>query len=437
MKPISQYITVMLASLLGIALSACGSDPESPSATSEMSISFRVETRNGGESNAGEGSGTTQSDKYAAATAWENYIDIDNKDYKNYRIAFFDFDNRCITPFEPTKIEVVEDTNYVDYILVGQVPGILTLYSNFKIVVLANWGSGNYPEIKAGVTTIEDLCCPKNDEVGLGRFQYFESSDYKIAPEQRYVPMYGVKEYKGVEFGIDNKENPTVLYKENFGPINMLRAIAKVEVVFDTPDKYELQYDIDGTNPLYITRYNATGYCAPEGCYLEGDYAHGSWSADYWQGYLHLVGGKNDEPQAERTLPMARLTIEEESSNSSDNGTDEATKADENPEKIVWVAYLPEYRNLALTSGKKDCQNVTVNAADITPARIAVPLKRGDDVYTSYIEFATYTDGEPGTAINIERNNLYRFTITRVDQGIKWIVKALPWNGYEHEEIVM
>ncbi len=432
MKPISQYITVMLASLFGMVLSGCSSDPEAPSAASEMSISFRVETRNGGETNAGEGSGDS-STGYEDATAWENYIDIESKDY---RIAFFDYENNlCITPFEPTEIEAVNKNTYVDYTLKGEVPGILTLYSDFKIVVLANWGTNNYPEIKTGVTKIADLCCPPTET--CGRFQHFESSDYQIGKGQRYVPMYGVKEYKGVKFELNNENKPTVLYEGgNFGPVNMLRAIAKVEVVFDTTDKYELQYTLDNTKPLYITHYNDYGYCAPEGCYLERDYYHSAWIQDYRQGWLHLVGGRNDETESERHLNMTPLTTEEDSGSAPEDGSGDTSTSDENSNKIVWVAYLPEYRNLALPSDKTDCANATVRT-DITPARIAVPLKRGGEGYTSYIDFAKYTDGEPETPINIERNNLYRFTITRVDQGVKWIVKALPWNGLEHEEIVM
>ncbi len=406
MKPISQYITLMLATLLGFALSACGSDPEATSTGSEMSISFRVETRNGEESNAGEGNGDS-APGYEDATAWENFIDIDNGDY---RIAFFDYENRCITPFKPTEIAVVDNTNYVDYTLKGKVPGILTMYSDFKIVVLANWGTDNYPEITTGVTTIDDLCCPKTGS--LGRFHHFISSDYQISEGQRYVPMYGVKEYKGVIFGVDNENNPTVLYEGgNFGPVNMLRSIAKVEVIFDTSDTYEL----DPSKTISITNYNSYGYCAPEGCYRERDYYHSSWIQDYRQGWLHLVGGCNDGLSKE-PLDMAKTTAADG--------------------KVIWVAYLPEYRNLNITDNKSDCENGT-GSTNITPARIAVPFLRNGESHLSYIDFATYKDGEPGDRINIERNNLYRFTITHVDQGVKWKVEALSWNCLKHDEIAM
>ncbi len=410
MKPISHYIAAMLATLLGVVLTGCSSDHEPSSAESKMSISFRVETRNGGQTNAGEGSGDSSAG-YEDATAWENYIDIDNDDY---RIAFFDFENRCITPFEPTSIVADNKETYVDYTLEGKVPGILTLYSNFKIVVLANWGPDNYPEIKAGVTTIDNLCCPDDATNKLGQFKHFEGFGYEILAasddevetqeestkeRQRYVPMYGVKEYTGVTFGIDNENKPTVRYEENFGPVNMLRAIAKVEVVFDTKDPYEL----DNSKTLQITNYNEYGYCAPEGCYLEEDYYNNSWSLDYWQGKLHLVGGKNDS--GVKTLAMTETTTAEG--------------------KTVWVAYLPEYQNVGLSVGE-------------TPARIAVPLIRGGETDPpAYIDFATYEDGEPVNPINIERNNLYRFTITHVDQGVKWKVEALKWNCLEHEKIVM
>ncbi len=410
MKPISQYISVMLATLFGVALTSCTSDVDSPAETSKMSISFRVETRNGDEPVGSEESGTSAAG-YEDANAWENYIDIDNDDY---RIVFFDMGNRCITTFTPDEIEAEDVSNYKEYTLKGEVPAILTMYPDFKIVVLANWGKYNYPIIKSGSTTIDDICCPH--EGSLGRFRHFEPEEYKIEEGQRYVPMYGVKEYKGLVFGRDDKDNPTILYQGNFGPVNMLRAVAKVEVIFDTEDHIELDTD----NEIYITNYNDYGYCAPEGAYKESDYFHSyDWDLDYWQGRLHLVGGQNDTG-VPKPIKMKKLTRDDD--------------------KNVWVAYLPEYRNIALTDNKKDCTKSDVDAASqnaLNKARIAVPHIQREVPKTSYLDFATYTGGEPDTYINIERNNLYRFTITHVDQGLKWKVEALPWKGYVHEGIVM
>ncbi len=418
MKPIHPYIsvTIILASLLCLPLSSCESDADAPSPTSKMSVSFRVETRNGEQTNAGDNTANeTSTGTYKAATEWENYINIAKGDY---RIGFFDVENNCITPFAPDKIKAVEGTNYTEYTLEGKVPSILTFYSDFKIVVLANWGN-NYPAMLAG-TALEDICCPGGNE-RVGQFKYFDNANGYGIPatstdetraegeEPRYVPMYGIKEYTGVQFGVDNNNNPTVAYEGNFGPINMLRAIAKVEVVFNTEDPYTL----DNKSNIYITNYNEYGYCAPE-AYSEDAYSHnGNWNLDYWQGHLHLVGGRNDS--GEKPLAMTKMTKDG---------------------KDVWVAYLPEYRNVASTN--TDCGELTpASEGEITRARIAVPLKRGDDSYTSYIEFAKYTNGEPTDRLNIERNNLYRFTITNVDPGVKWKVEALPWKCLEHPTIVM
>ncbi len=406
MKPISQYISAMLATLLGVVICGCSSHSDSPSAASKMSISFRVETRNGGETNAGEETSDPTSG-YEEATDWENYIDIEND---NYCIAFFDKNNRCISPFTAGTPSVIEGTNYKEYTLEGEVPGILTRYSDFKIVVLANWDQ--YPEIKAELTTIDNLCCP--NEGRLGQFAHFGNLDYQIEEGQRYVPMYGVKEYTGVVFGKDEEGNPAIISQGNFGPVNMLRAIAKVELEFDTDDDFEL----DETKGIYITNYNAYGYCAPEGAYTESDYNKNNWNQDYWQGHLHLVGGQNDTGD-EKPLSMRKMRKDG---------------------KDIWVAYLPEYRNKALTGSEKDCKNSGIGASSesaIRKARIAVPHIQGESSRTSYVEFATYTDGEAGNPINIERNNLYRFTIIGVDKILKWEVEAEPWNGYEHETIVM
>lgn len=276
----------------------------------------------------------------------------------------------------------------------------------------------------------------------LGQFEHFEGTEdgknFQIAEEgSRYVPMYGVKEYKGVKFGINNKNEPTVLYEGNFGPVNMLRAIAKVELIFDTKDPFTL----DTTQPITITNYNDYGFCAPEGAYLETDYYHGSWNADYRQGFLHLVGGMNDSGD-EKPLSMTKMTITTTTTGGSgETAGGEGETTGTSSTKTVWVAYLPEYRNVGSTdTGKTDCNNSENSAAsgdDIKKARIAVPLIREGQTYTSYIEFATYKDGEPGQPINIERNNLYRFTVTHVDQGVKWKVEALPWNCLKHPTLVM
>lgn len=414
---------MMMASMLCLPLGACSSGPDAPATTSEMSVSFRVETRTG-EGDGGSGENTSDPDdydnpmKYETATEWENYIDIANGDY---RIGFFDNENRCITPFTPTKIEAVENSHYTEYILKGQVPGVLTLYSDFKIMVLANWKEA-YPVMMAG-TTIDDICCPKaGADGGNARFAHFGTGEYEVNEENgRYVPMYGIKEYKGVVFGINNEGDPTVLYEGNFGPVNMLRAIAKVELEFATTEGYTL----DGSKKICITNYNDYGYCAPEGAYKESDYYHYSWEDDYRQGYLHLVGGMNilgKNILGESELEMTMLTRDG---------------------KDVWVAYLPEYRNVAATSSEQtDCTNsdrsaATVDAVSKNRAQIAVPITRNGEEYTAHIEFATHKDGEPDQYLNIERNNLYRFTVTKVDQGIKWKVVALPWNGKVHETIVM
>ena len=73
---------------------------------------------------------------YEAGSTYENYIDMSED---GYRIYFFDTDNKFITRFEAADVMSVEGTDYVDYTLLGEVPEALVGYSNFKIVILANW----------------------------------------------------------------------------------------------------------------------------------------------------------------------------------------------------------------------------------------------------------------------------------------------------------
>ena len=72
---------------------------------------------------------------YEVGETYENYIDIENN---NYRIYFFTFDNKLIARFEPDGFVVTEKSDYRDYSVLGKAPAALANHKNFKMVVLAN-----------------------------------------------------------------------------------------------------------------------------------------------------------------------------------------------------------------------------------------------------------------------------------------------------------
>ncbi|MCD8206875.1 MAG: leucine-rich repeat domain-containing protein, partial [Bacteroidales bacterium] len=316
---------------------------------------------------------------YEVGTQWENYIDIAGGDY---RIYFFTNDkddanatddsgrNTLIAEFLPTDLTAVEGAYYTQYTLSGKVGDDIAAYSDFKVVVLANWGA--YPEVTTGTTTIDDIVEGENSTFTADTFLNGVDSSHLI-------PFYGVREYSGVEW-----RNGWRITLE--GNITLLRAIAKVEVVMSGDS------EIETFDSVSIVRYNTSGYCAPARVYLKSDYDHDqTWEEDFTDG-IHLVGGGNDA--SGESAPLTRQST---------------TDSD------VWTIYLPEYDN-------------TSNTDDYSYIQISV-----DDVeYQVY--FSNYSDGitDSTADYDIFRNYLYRFNVTYL--GGNFVVRVEKWsNAFDNE----
>ena len=100
--------------------------------------------------------------------------------------------------------------------------------ASFGIMVLANWGSvgGRYPVMHEMQTSIDD--------VTDGAFYAFSMApDWYPGYGARGIPMYGFQTYSGVsiaELRASTEAEPYLLYANGYKDINMLRAMAKVEV---------------------------------------------------------------------------------------------------------------------------------------------------------------------------------------------------------------
>lgn len=386
-----------LSTLLCV-FASCGKDtdmsdaPDVPS-SGEMTldIGFKVPAR-------------TAVERYEDGETDENYIDIANG---NYRIYFFDEENKFIARFEPSGFITTEGSNYCQYNVLGKAPEALAEHSDFfKMVVLANWPK--YPEggnltLTQGQTTIAEICnaawaqydCLTDGEtnptaIALNPFAENPS-------ERKLMPFYGVHEYSNVTF---TAGLATILDE----PVTLLRAMAKVEVILETDDYFDLSF-----SSLKINRYNAKGYCAPKDVFKQGDYDHnGSYDDDYVH-TLHLVGNANDEGEKELALRLVR-------------------RWDEDGKRYgKWTAYLPEYRNI--DAG---------NAYSSIKAKFNIQLE-DDDPHTIY--FSNYsggkTDNSNGSRLNIERNNIYRFHVTCTGYNFKLLLTVSDWeelyeNNFEY-----
>lgn len=386
-----RFLHTIIRSLLllpVVLFASCSRDAEEDGVPSAgemtLGIGFKIPAR-------------TVADGYEEGEVYENYIDAANG---NYRIYFFDAENKLIARFDPEAfILMAEDDKYVEYSVLGEVPEALAEHSDFfKMVVLANWPQYN-DAVEEDVTTIADLC-----DADWAQFDCL--TDGKTNPtaialnpfaadpsERKLMPFYGVHEYSNVTF----KPGVATILDE---PVTLLRAMAKVEVILETDDYFDLSF-----NSLKINRYNAKGYCAPKDVFKQSDYDHnGSYDDDYVQ-TLHLVGDANDANEKELSFRKV-------------NRWDEDGKRYEK-----WTAYLPEYQNIGAD-----------NAYSSIKAKFNIQLA-DDTQHTIY--FANYSGGKSdnsnGNRLNIERNNIYRFQVTCTGYNFKLLLTVSDWQGlYEN-----
>lgn len=377
-KAIGYLITGTWMFCLLWTLASCSREaaenPDVPSGgEATLNIGFKIPTRAAAEG-------------YEDGETDENYIDIVGG---NYRIYFFDTNDKFIASFDPSGFITADGNDYRQYNVLGKAPDALVKHSSFKMVVLANWPE--YPEdnanttLTAGRTTIADIC-----DASWAQYDCLtdgnETNPASVALDPdagRLMPFYGVHAYSNVTF----KPGVATILSE---PVTLLRAMAKVEVILQTDDYFDLSF-----SSLKINRYNATGYCAPKDVFHQNEYDHsGNWTEDYTQ-TLHLVGDQNDSKAKELSFRCVRQW-------------DEDGKRYEK-----WTVYLPEYRNTG-----------TDDVYSSIKAKFNIQTE-DDEPHTIY--FAQYDGGKTDNVnrLNIERNNIYRFTVTVRDRRL--MVNVQEW----------
>lgn len=431
-------LTLLSLLLLGLGTSSCASEeikepinPDDGMPTLAISIGLEGATR----ADAGE---------FEPGSGYENYLDIAGNDY---RIYFFDSNNTYLATFdpyvkpalnpEPDKINGV-DTYYYNF--VGHIPSNVGV--SFKLVVLANWGE--YPSevkddayiggfhLEAGKTTIEQLTTHANAQ--FQALTYPGEGDW--LSEDRLIPFYGVRGYdlsnmdKYKDYIKDGKlvSDVFVNLQTSDQAIPLLRAMAKVEVILNNP--------LASFSKVEMTKVNGKGFCAP---YQKSDnwkfdytdYFHNyTWDTDFVRG-VHLThgatenkGGGTNDPNPQY-LPFKKVS----------NYGDKDDAGNSLPEK--WVAYVPEYQNIGVDSF------TTINVELKKPENISDEEweKIESDKKKNIIYFATNgskenndksnvqaTKTEAGR-FNIERNNIYRFTITEMTLNIELKLDVIPYSS--------
>ena len=203
-----------------------------------------------------------------------------------------------------------------------------------------------------------------NDITTVGTMTYDYTYTATNAPA---IPMWGVTT---AELTLKPGERQTL---DN--DIDLLRAVAKVEVLLQ--DNTDTQgFSLTGVT---ISTANQQGYCLPAG-------------------YADVQNTK--ELDREEGSPTSFHPIQ-----SSATASNLAFTNDGND---TYTLYLPEYDN-------------GTNAATLS-----VTVADGDGQEETYpLEFKNYTTGE---AYNIVRNHLYRYTITKIDNGQLTVQhQVMPW----------
>ena len=258
---------------------------------------------------------------------WENEID-------DLQILIYDEND--------TYVGTVEDLFTSNSQYVGTLNGTNWQSGTYKFVVLANFTTNN------------------TDLADLASITYNQNAEY--------IPMWGVlKSYFNFAAG----------ERTDIGSIDLLRAMAKVEVNF--AESFPSDYEI-GT--ITISPYNTQGYCLPAG-YTSVD-----------------ATGELDREEAGTAHSFNPL-------DSPSTNTSQSSIEFKGENKNYYI-YLPEYDN------------------STKPAKIQVTVNNE----TYELEFKDYENGAPKdeTPYNIVRNHIYRYTITGVNDG-KLIIKykAMPW----------
>lgn len=305
-------------------------------------------------------------------TAGENYIDIENGDFRFY---VFDTDNKPVSEIEVKNIAPINELKSLYYVRaeMENPPG-----ANFKLVVLANWeaNGATYPTFSdAAITDMEALC-----EASQYYYKYDDIKETPFNPGQneKSIPMYGVHTYSGVTFHSDLE---TLL-----GEITLVRAMAKVEVKCEA-EGYELVR-------AEMTHFSARGMAAPIRLYDDTENIKNKWADHMHVDHKDVVNFGY--------IPFLPVV----------NGSEADSTA----------IYVPEYKN----TGAEYPSFITVKLKKTGEEDAQAKEYR--------IDFVDYVDGKPSSnIIDIWRNNYYQFVITAVGAGIDLHYRVADWH-YDYDE---
>lgn len=324
--------------------------------------------------------GATRADEsYEAGIGYENYIDIDNNDF---RVLFFNDKDKYIGTFTEMNISKTEGTNgLLKYEIEGKVRQSLISENNpfLKTVLLANWKT--YPDVSTESSAGADDATSLSDLATASSYRFNATTDIQI-DARHLIPMIGILTEK------DIFANPTNSGHYNLGELRMLRAYAKIEVQQSEASTHNI-------SQVFMTKVNTGGYKFPLGITKE----------DQYNPQMDEAGG-------------IRFTTTPSVPGSTQNVTDikfVKTTAEGNNN---WVIYVPEFQNI-LSDGTAD---------DSNRSKIGIKFEGIDD-QSYYVDFRYYDtpDSKEGKHFDILRNNWYVYKVGMKEKELTATVDIQPY----------
>lgn len=358
-------LTLLLAAAIAAGCSSRSAEPQAPDTAGEgeMHVALSVDMTR-----------APSSGSYNPGSELENHIDISSGDF---RFLFYTLEGKFIDWLSVKTFTLdSEDADKRTYRLLGTVDEKLASLTDFKLVMLANWKYYPSPE--------------KGDDIsmlwtGTGSMVYdFTEYPAGLIDASHLIPLYAVREFTGMAFAAHQTLE--------LGTLRALRALAKIEVRFDTARMYNT---VVGVSLTHVNRY---GYKLPAGCTLEGDYLHGDYAQDYTRS-PHI-------PAPNQMLGEVPLTRQEDGS---------------------YVIYVPEYDNTSAASAKSRIKITYRETVPDASGHGYVPL-------TDYVDFKYYQkpvllpDVQEGQPFDLMRNNWYRYVIGQNQRLLDVQVEVVPYS---------
>lgn len=410
-------LAFLLAALpvLSLLVAGCGNDCDAlpDSDTNSVKLCFTIVTR----PSSGNGTGQTRAADITGeqvGTAPENYLNLAGRDI---RFLLFDSDQKLLRDFTPdADITLADeaDNNYVTYTVRATIAepyfaNVATADTDFYIMVVANGRPhGLRPFILVpGETTIQSIADEQLASFDQKRDIYSPETGghYGWEPSQpgiadgEYIPMSGLQHFtlkQGV-FDGNGPEGFVDLSPDGAKNINMLRAVAKIEVI----DRIGItgNFADAGRRTYEVNKVELFGYCLT-GTILP---AYGQWNRNGVLETQQVIEPTMAFPLTYR-VPY---TYDSEGKIVDGMALDFEVDYDSQDERAdgcpVFSVYVTEYSFAAIQGMPRPYMHVTVQNN----------IDNSNPIYR--VNLASYTGGVAGEELPVLlRNHIYRYVITSV-----------------------